>query len=281
MTGQTILGIDMGGTGIRAGLVKDGSLLKSVSQKVNASGKSEEVLEELFSIIDKLIDPGVVAIGMGVPGLVDPKNGTVYDVWNIPAWKEINLAGIIRDRYQLPVKVNNDSNCFALGELYYGKGRKHDSFIGITLGTGMGCGIIINKRLYAGFNGGAGEIGMADYLDKTYEYYASGQFFKNVHQEDGEIVFEKALAGETGALELYNELGMHLGNAIKTVLFAYDINLVILGGSVRHAYQFFAASMMKQIQTFPFTNAVKNLRIEISELENSGIMGAASLTLEN
>ena len=74
---------------------------------------------------------------------------------------------------------------------------------------------------------------------------------------------------------------MHLGNAIKTVLFAYDINLVILGGSVRHAYQFFAASMMKQIQTFPFTNAVKNLRIEISELENSGIMGAASLTHED
>ena len=276
MNNQTI-GIDLGGTNIRGGLVSEDNLSSILSQKITASGSVDEVVKELFSLVDKLIGPSVKAIGIGVPGLVDTDQGIVYDVVNIPSWKQVPLGQLLGDRYHLPVFINNDANCFALGEFYFGKGKGYDSMIGLTIGTGLGSGIIINKKLYAGRNGGAGEFGMIDYLDKYVEYYASGQFFKNVYQADGETVFKKAKEGNEEAIGMYEEMGAHLGNAIKTILYALDLELVILGGSVRHAYPFFSKTLWQSLQSFAFQNAVKNLRIEVSELENSGMLGAAAL----
>jgi glucokinase len=212
-----------------------------------------------------------------VPGLVDTDNGIVYDVVNIPSWKKVHLREAMEDRYHLPVFINNDANCFVLGEFYFGKGKGADSMIGLTIGTGLGSGIIINKKLYAGRNGGAGEFGMIDYLDKYVEYYASGQFFKNVYQTDGETVFKKAEQGNAEAIAMYEEMGTHLGSAIRTILYALDVELIILGGSVRHAYPYFSKSLWQSLESFAFQNAVKNLKIEVSELSNSGILGAAAL----
>lgn len=271
------IGIDLGGTNIRGGLVSKDNLSSILSQKINASGSVDEVLNDLFSLVDKLIDPSIKAIGIGVPGLVDTEQGIVYDVVNIPSWKQVPLGQLLGDRYHLPVFINNDANCFALGEFYFGKGKGFDSMIGLTIGTGLGSGVIINKKLYAGRNGGAGEFGMIDYHDKYVEYYASGQFFKNVYNTDGEIVFKKAKEGNTEAIGMYEEMGVHLGNAIKTILYALDVELIILGGSVRHAYPFFSKTLWQSLQNFAFQNAVKNLKIEVSELENSGLLGAAAL----
>ena len=276
MNNQTI-GIDLGGTNIRGGLVSDRNLSSIFSQKVSASGSVDDVLKELFSVVDKLINSSVNAIGIGVPGLVDTEHGIVYDVVNIPSWKQVPLGQLLGDRYHLPVFINNDANCFALGEFYFGKGQGSDSMIGLTIGTGLGSGVIINRKLYAGRNGGAGEFGMIDYLDKYVEWYASGQFFKNVYNTDGETVFKKANEGNKEAIGMYEEMGVHLGNAIKTILYALDVELIILGGSVRHAYPFFSKSVWQSLQNFAFQNAVKNLRIEVSELENSGLLGAAAL----
>jgi glucokinase len=130
---------------------------------------------------------------------------------------------------------------------------------------------------YTGKNGGAGEFGMIDYLDKYYEYYASGQFFQNIHNISGEDVFMKAATGDKDALKMYEEMGLHLGNAIKTILYAYDINLIILGGSVKHAFPYFSQSMWQSIKTFAYKKAIEKLRIEISELEYGAILGAAAL----
>lgn len=276
MNNQTI-GIDLGGTNIRGGLVSERNLSSIFSQKVSASGSVDDVLKELFSVVDKLINSSVNAIGIGVPGLVDTEHGIVYDVVNIPSWKQVPLGQLLGDRYHLPVFINNDANCFALGEFYFGKGQGSDSMIGLTIGTGLGSGVIINRKLYAGRNGGAGEFGMIDYLDKYVEWYASGQFFKNVYNTDGETVFKKANEGNKEAIGMYEEMGVHLGNAIKTILYALDVELIILGGSVRHAYPFFSKSVWQSLQNFAFQNAVKNLRIEVSELENSGLLGAAAL----
>jgi glucokinase len=217
------------------------------------------------------------AIGIGVPGLVDAAQAIVYDVVNIPAWKEVTLKKLLEERYQIPVLVNNDANCFAIGEFYFGKGKDQDSMIGLTIGTGLGSGIIINKKLYAGRNGGAGEFGMINYLDKYYEYYASGQFFQNIYQTDGEIVFKKAQSGDAAALKMYEEFGMHLGNAINTILYAFDTDLIVLGGSVKQSLPYFSKTMWQQIKTFAYGKAIESLRIEVSELTNSGILGAAAL----
>ena len=173
--------------------------------------------------------------------------------------------------------VNNDANCFALGEYYFGKGKGYNSMIGLAIGTGVGAGIIINKKLYAGRNCGAGEFGMVDYLDKIYEYYCSGSFFENVYGLNGEFVFEKAKKEDAQALKLYDELGTHLGNCIKMIMYTYDPELIILGGSVRHAYDYFQEAMWKRIKTCVFSKSAERLIIEISSLQNSGIFGAAAL----
>ncbi len=277
MNTKKTIGIDLGGTHIRGGLVTENNLSSIFTQRINPQGSVEEVVEELFALADRLVNRSVQAIGIGVPGLVDTEHGIVYDVVNIPSWKQVSLGQLLQDRYKLPVYINNDANCFALGEFYFGKGRGYNSMIGLTVGTGLGSGIVLNKKLYAGKYGGAGEFGMIDYLDRYYEYYASGQFFKNVYQTDGEIVFKKAKDGDEMAIKMYEEMGTHLGNAIKTILYALDVELIILGGSVRHAFPYFSKTMWQQIQTFVFQRAVENLKIEISELENSGILGAAVL----
>jgi glucokinase len=277
MSKEIILGIDLGGTNIRGGLVTENSLSTIHSQRVTADGSVEEVLQEFFAVTDRLFNDSTKAIGIGVPGLVDTDNGIVYDVVNIPSWKEVPLRRVIQDRYKVPVLINNDANCFALGELYFGKGKGSDSMIGLTIGTGLGSGVILNKKLYEGRHGGAGEFGMIDYRDKYVEYYASGQFFQNVYQTDGEVVFTKAERGDTEAIKMYQEMGTHLGSAIKTILYALDVELIILGGSVRKAWAYFNKTMWQEISTFAFQKAKENLKIEVSELQNSGILGAAAL----
>ena len=277
MDNENIIGIDLGATNIRGGIVIDNKLSKINSNRIHSSGTVEEVMQDVFGLVDNLIDKNIKAIGIGVPSVVDVKEGIVYDVQYIPSWKEVPLKKRMEDRYKIPVLVNNDANCFALGEHYFGKGKGCDSMIGLTIGTGIGAGIILNNHLYSGANCGAGEFGMVDYLDKCYEYYGSGQFFQNVYHIDGEIVFKNAEKGDPRAIKMYEEMGTHLGNAIKTILYTYDVELIILGGSVRFAYAFFSNKMWERIRTFAFTKSAERVQIKISELENSGILGAAAL----
>lgn len=271
------IGIDLGGTNIRGGVVNGTELSNITKARIPAQGSLEEVLEELYALIESLLQPSVASIGIGVPGLVEDESGVVYDVVNIPSWKELPLKKWLEDRYRIPVYLNNDANCFALGEHRFGKGKGCDSMIGLTVGTGLGAGIILNKKLYSGRSGAAGEFGTVPYLEHTYEYYASGQFFKNVYNIDGEVVFAQASEGNPKAIALYKEMGYHLGNAIKMILYALDIDLIVLGGSVRHAYKWFSQSMWEQIHTTVFQRSAKALRIEVSDLPNSGLLGAAAL----
>ncbi|HEY4326233.1 MAG TPA: ROK family protein [Mucilaginibacter sp.] len=272
-----LIGIDLGATNVRGAIVDDESIGDIISQRIHTKGTEEQVLEDVYAIADKLMDSSVKAIGIGVPSVVDVKEGIVYDVQHIPSWKEVHLKQLMEARYHIPVHVNNDANCFALGEYYFGQGKGVDSFVGLTIGTGLGSGIIINKQLYAGVNCGAGEFGMVDYLDNNYEFYCSGSFFQNVHGLNGEEVFKNAKKGDPKALQLYKELGIHLGNAIKLVMYTYDPELVIFGGSVQLAYEYFEQTMWERIKTFGFTKSIGRLKIKRSQLENSGILGAAAL----
>jgi glucokinase len=271
------IGIDLGGTNIRGGLVNGRELKNTHSERINQKAPAEEIVMQLFGVTEKLINDSVTAIGIGVPGLVDEERGIVFDVINIPSWTELPLKQLMEERFRIPVLINNDANCFAVGEYYFGKGVEGDSMVGLTIGTGLGSGIILKGKLYSGKTCGAGEFGMIDYLDHYIEYYASGQFFKNVYDVDGEIIFKKAQTGDATALKMYEEFGTHLGNAIKTILYALEVDKIILGGSVRHALPFFEQCMWERLKTFAYKRTIDNLKIEVSELANSGILGAAAL----
>ena len=277
MNDKKIIGIDLGATNIRVGLVNGSHLSEIKSKRINSDGSVEEVLNDIFSITDGLVDKDITAIGIGVPSVVDVEQGIVYEVQYIPSWKEVHLRKIMEERYHIPVLVNNDANCFAIGEYYFGKGAGTENMIGLTIGTGLGAGIIINHRLFAGPNCGAGEFGMVEYLDHCYEYYACGQFFENVYKVDGMVVYERAKAGDVQARQWYAEMGTHLGNAIKMMMYTYDASNIIMGGSVRFAYEYFQETMWQRIRTFAYSRSVERLNIERSELVNSGILGAAGL----
>ena len=271
-----VIGIDLGGTNLRAGIVSDGVLSSVISQPLYAR---ENVPEQIYSVIDKIINDDVTAIGIGVPGLVDPSTKVLYDVVNIPSLNEIDLREVLAQRYQLPVKMENDANCFALGEFYFGSGRAHESVVGLTIGTGLGTGIILNNQLVTGKYGGAGEFGMIKYLDKNIEYYVSGRFFEQVHHVKGDILYNNALANDAAAIEIYNDFGRHLGEAIKLILYALDTECFIIGGAVKAAFPFYSESMWRTVNTFAYKRAISTLKIEASSLVNGNILGAAALHL--
>ena len=149
--------------------------------------------------------------------------------------------------------------------------------MGITLGTGIGSGIISNGHLLQDANCGSGEFGSIPYLESIYEDYCSGKFFQNHYKERGENMLIKAKNNNPQALKAYEEFGKHLGNFIKTILFAVDPKKISIGGSVSGSKDFFFDSMMRTINTFPYHESVKNLEISFTEHKNSAIFGAASL----
>lgn len=272
-----VIGIDLGATNVRGAVVTGNTLSAIVSSRIHSDGTVEDVLNDIYQVVDQLIDGSIAAIGIGVPSVVDVAEGIVYDVQYIPSWVEVPLKKLMEARYHIPVFVNNDANCFAVGEFHFGKGKGADSMIGLTLGTGLGAGVIISHKLYPGYNCGAGEFGLFGYKDNVLEYYSSGSFFQNVYNLNGVEVFGHAKKGDARALDLYGELGTHLGYAIKMVMYAYDPQLIILGGSVRHAYDLFQKTMWQEIKTFAYKKSAERIRIEVSELHNSGILGAAAL----
>src|SRR5579863_867672 len=284
MTETKVIGIDLGATNIRGAVVRGrgaavggNSLSDIVSVRIHSDGAVEDVLEDIYSVIDALMEPGIAGIGIGVPSVVDVAEGIVYDVQYIPSWVEVPLKRRLEARYRKSVFVNNDANCFAVGEYYFGKGRGASSMVGLTIGTGLGGGLIINDKLFAGYNCGAGEIGLLPYGGRVLEYYASGSFFRNVYGLDGVEVYKEAGRGDERALELYGELGTHVGQAIKAAIYAYDPELCVLGGSVSKAYDLFSATMWKEVRTLVYAKTLERMRIEVSNLQNSGILGAAAL----
>lgn len=277
MSDPVVVGVDLGGTNVRAGRVVDGRLAEVRSVPVRGRGSEEDVLEDLFGAVDAVMRDEVAGIGAGVPSVIDLQTGTVYDVQNIPSWKKVPLKARLEARYRRPAFVNNDANSFAAGEKVFGKIRPYDSAVGLIVGTGLGSGVIANGRLYSGANCGAGEFGMLPYLDRNFEAYASGQFFERVHGVAGRELAGRAAAGEAKALAIFAEFGRHLGEAVKAVCYAVDPEIIVLGGSVSKSYGFFRVALWEAFETYAYSLARERLKIEVSETENIAILGAAAL----
>jgi len=272
------IGIDLGGTKVAAGIMIDGVLDKELRENINQNLEDPfEVVTQMTGLVRELFSHEVSGIGIGVPGLVDRQKGIAYDVLNIPNWKELPLKSIFEKEFGVPVYVDNDANCFAMGEYSYGKYAGHPDFVGITLGTGMGSGIIKNGTLLADAHGCSGEFGTMPYLDGIYEHYTSGMFFLRNYGMNGEEAAGKAKRGDSRAIQAFREIGKHLGTAIKTIVMAVDPSLIIIGGSVAGAREFFEEAMWESVSDIAFPSVLKNFRIEFSETEHMGIKGAAAL----
>lgn len=273
----TFMGIDLGGTQVRAGLVRNGQVLKRVSARIASLTAEGAVLDRICSLIEELGTEAVNGIGIGVPSIVDVRRGIVYDTVNIPSWKEVHLKDILEKKYGIPVWVNNDANCFALGEQRYGAGAGYSNLAGVTIGTGLGTGLILDGKLFNGTHCGAGEIGNIMYKDATIETYASGNFFMKETGQPGESLLQRALDGDEDARALFHEYGYHLGQALLMILYAYDPEMIVLGGSVIGSYSFFEKSMRESLHTCVFPHSLETLRIECSQTKDIAIIGASCL----
>jgi glucokinase len=274
-----IIGVDLGGTKISAGINSGGVIIDQRYSLLHSKDSLDETLKQIKNLITQLIKPETRGIGIGVPSVVDIPNGIVYNVVNIPSWERVELKSILEKEFNLPVFVNNDVNCFILGEHHYGLAKEFSSIVGLTLGTGIGSGIIINNRLYAGVNCGAGEIGYLPYLDHNLEHYCSGIFFEKEKHTSALLAFEQAKSGVASAVASWKEFGVHIGNAIKCVMYAFDPEAIIIGGSVSNAYDLFYDSMMLELQDFLFPESLKKIKIIRSVNKDIQLLGASALVL--
>jgi glucokinase len=276
---RKLIGVDLGGTNVRVGRVENGFIVEAKERAISSLGLRREIIEEVCETIQAVITPDTAAIGFGAPSVVDVEKGIVYSVINIPSWHEVPLKHILEDRFGLPAFINNDANCFAMGELYYGSGRGYRHLVGVILGTGLGAGIIVNGQLYSGANCGAGEIGSLLYRDKTLEDFCSGQFFQREHGSDGDELYTRAQQGDRQAQATFAAFGEHLGHAIMTILYAYDPEIIVLGGSVSNAFPFFEAAMRSKLEGFVYQHVIKGYTIVASQTSNVALLGAAALCL--
>jgi len=277
---SALLGIDIGGTNLKIGRVENGKVTEETFKAVDKIATKEGILSSLFEAIDSVIKPNVVGIGVGVPGVVDPLTGVIYNIQNIPAWEEVALKDILEQRYSLPVSINNDANCFAIGEKIFGKGKNYENFIGLSIGTGIGAGVIINNRIYNGVFCGAGEVGMLAYKDSIIEDYAGSFFFSKKHNTSAKEISERAKNGDERALKLFDEFGLHVGEAIKAILYMFAPEAIILGGSISKSFPLFKNSLELSLNTFAYQKQIQNFKIEISNQSGVAILGAASLCLQ-
>ena len=271
------LGIDVGGTNLVLGQVRDGRIVRRVSTPwFPLEADLQQTLDTLSEQIASMLTPDTEKIGIGVPSVVDVGKGIVYDTVNIPSWKEVPLKDYLEERFHLPVAVNNDANCYAMGVYEgYPADAKPEVLVVITLGTGVGMGIVDRGRLFVGANCGAGELGSLPYRGATLESYCSKQFFYGTGW-DSLSASEAARGGDSRAMALFTDLGKRLGDLLCTVMFAYDPSHIAIGGGIAHNFPLFRSSMEARLKRdFPYRKSLERLQIDVCTGDDIPLIGAS------
>ncbi|TFB14623.1 ROK family protein [Filobacillus milosensis] len=283
-----VLGVDIGGTKVRLGVVDD-SMNVELDYKVPTAFPLYDLLEkEVLKIIDE--HPDVEAIGIGTHGFVDSKNGRiVYATELLPGWTGTEVKAQLGKVTGLRVEVDNDANCAALAEAKIGAAKEYDRTVCLTLGTGLGGGVIIDDFLLSGGpNGGAAELGhMTLYPGGVecpcgrrgcFEQYVSGSALRRRIEEAGLPYTPEELftADDAGAKKLIREFTYDLAVVISSLQATFDMEVVVIGGGVSEASDYWMEGLMEQLKPM----LLNDLDIKIAQFKNdAGMFGAAQLVL--
>ncbi|MFC2090478.1 ROK family protein [Bacteroidota bacterium] len=276
---ESYIGIDIGGTKISGIRIQGDSIQHREMQDTGASRPLEQIIATLYDVIDKLMIRDVVAIGVGVPGILNVKKGEIIAINNIPAFNGCKLKEFLTKKYSLPVYINNDANCFALSEAYFGAGKGFRNILGVTLGTGVGGGIVIDRKVYSGNLGAAGEFGCIPYKGDFFELYGGSKFFEKYYNATGEEIYERAEQGEQEAKDIFMDYGTHIAILLKMLLVSFAPEAIIIGGSISHSFVYFEPSIKEMLDSFPIPVIAKNVKILQAQLKDSGELGAAALSM--
>ena len=295
MEEKAILGIDLGGTKISSGLISGKGEILIDPNTVPTGGKDPEsaIINRLFKSIEKTLDDGhlskddISGIGIGSTGPLDMKEGLILDCPFLPTLNNFPLRDTVQSRFGLPVYLDNDANCFALAEWFFGSGAEYETVLGYTLGTGLGCGIVINGKVYSGATQHAGEVGTSPYGKKTIEDIVSGSGVSMIYKDISGMVkpareiADLAFKGEKNAVQTWEQFGEHLAHAIAWGINMIDPDIVILGGSVANAMELFAPSMERSLRKGICPLPAERTRVVKAGLGgHAGLIGAACLVLQ-
>ena len=305
-------GIDVGGTTVKLGLFnKSGDILDKWEIPTRTEDHGKNILPDVAEALEKKLQEkniskdDVIGAGIGVPGPVDD-NGVVHRAVNL-GWDVFNISEVLGSLTGLSVKAGNDANVAALGELWKGGGQGYKSIVMVTLGTGVGGGVIVNGKILSGCSGAGGEIGHIHIVDDEedscgcgnhgcLEQYASATgIVRLAHRrlqsvteptalKDSEVsaktVFDAVKAGDTVAIQIAEEFGLYLGKGLAAVASVVNPEAFVIGGGVSKAGDILFSFIEKNYKKYVFHGS-RDAKFELATLGNdAGICGAAKLLLD-
>jgi glucokinase len=282
------IGIDFGCTSIKGVLInRKGEIIAKIERKTEKI--TEQVLEIIKILKKTKISGKIEGVGIGIPGILDKKRDKIISIPNMKKFKNYYFKKFIEKKSKMKIKIENDSNCFALAELLFGEGRKIDNFVCLTIGTGIGGGIILNKKIYRG-RGNASEFGhitverdgrscvcgnrgcLEEYVSKKGILKSAEELKLNYN------IFEikkKALEGDKKALEVVEKSGRYLGIGLSNIIKIIDPELIILGGGISNFGELLLNPARKEAKKRTLFDICKIKRTKLGKF--SGALGAGSL----
>lgn len=294
--GACVLGVDIGGTKIAAGVVTArGELLRTVTLPTLAFEPLERSLEQVFAAIHQCLTPEIGAIGICAPGPLNPKTGMVLNPPNLPHWRNVPLAELVRKRFNLPCTLENDANAAGLAEALFGAAQGMDDVLYVTLGTGIGTGIIINRKIYHGKNGAAGEGGhvTVDWRSPVVcncgvrgciEALASGSALARrgtsvgAHLDSAERIAAAAAEGDPQAALILEEAVDALSAWLGSLISLLDPEIIVIGGGLAQIGDPLFARLRQEAPRRTINQFAAEIPIVAAHFQtNTGIIGAAAV----
>lgn len=280
------IGVDLGGTNLRIAAVStEGQLMEKITTSTQVARGRDQVITQMCAAIRQLAQkfPGtILGVGVGVPGIIDMASGMVHESPNLPGWANFPVRDAIQQQLGKPVILENDANSAALGEKWLGAAREVESVCMLTLGTGVGGGIVLGGKVWHGMNGMAAELGHIAVGPEgpvcgcgsrgCLEQWASATAVKRMAveaiargeapdlgramKEDPEfsarIVFQMAQQGDGAAQKIFRRVGEALGIVMADLVNIFNLPMYLIGGGVSGAWEAFAPNMMDEVRRRSF-----------------------------
>ena len=304
----TAIGIDFGGTSVKLGVARGSDLLHSAEPiRTDAHPGPNALIGAIVERVEELrsLYPDVAAIGCGVPGLVDFDRGFVHELTNVPGWKHIPFRAILSEKTGLPCVIENDANAMTYAEWRYGAAKGLRNVVALTLGTGVGGGLVLDHKLYRGSNFCAGEIGQMSIdsngkpghygnLGALEKYVGNQQIAEHAVQrydeagicKDLEECTPKAIAiaaqnGDDIARQIWAEIADWLGTALSSIAWLLNPDAFVIGGGVAQAGPLLFDPLERKVQSMLSTIVWEKLQIVPAKYSNeAGIIGNAALAAD-
>jgi glucokinase len=296
MDNKIIIGVDLGGTKIMTGAIDfEGRVLGTpVKIPTEGSDTAESIVKRVTGSIESTLTGlnitirDVTGIGIGSTGPLDMDAGLILECPQLPNMHFFPLRKTIQDYFGIPVYINNDANCLIYAECLFGAATDKKSVVGFTLGTGIGCAVILEKKILNGSTCTAGEIWLSPYQSGIIEDFVSGggvsKIYRSISGRDKTSVevYNLALEGDIDALQTWKEFGSLLAVPISWSINLIDPEVVILGGSITAAWPFFKDSMEEHLRKWICPVPAQRTKVIPAKLgDNAGFIGAACLVIEN